>query len=241
MKPRRRQARWCVVLLLTMIGAVGLTGTAAAHTELIGSDPADGATLEQAPSSITLTFNEPVQDFEPLLAITGPDGQPYPAGVPVVDSATLRGDVQALGPAGTYAVAYRVVSDDGHPVTGQLQFQLTVPAIPPSTATAEPGTGAPVVPPAATAATAPAGPAAPAGASSSGPSGGAGAESAGPSSSSSVPADVTTSASVEPAVSTTSGGGSNGTPIWVWVVLGAAIIAVLIALQQRRARTRTRT
>jgi len=88
------------VLLLTMIGAVGLTGTAAAHTELIGSDPADGATLEQAPSSITLTFNEPVQDFEPLLAVTGPDGQPYPAGVPVVDSATLRGDVQALGPAG---------------------------------------------------------------------------------------------------------------------------------------------
>ena len=150
-----------------MIGAVGLTGTAAAHTELIGSDSADGATLEQAPSSITLTFNEPVQDFEPVLAITGPDGQPYPAGVPVVDSATLRGDVQALGPAGTYTVAYRVVSDDGHPVTGQLQFQLAVPAIPQSTADAEPGTGTGVVPPAATAATAPAGPAAPAGASSS--------------------------------------------------------------------------
>ena len=61
--------------------------------------PPDGATLTVAPSAITLTFNEPVQDYEPVvIAMTGPARQPYPAGTPIVESTTVRSDVQAVGP-----------------------------------------------------------------------------------------------------------------------------------------------
>jgi hypothetical protein len=35
--------------------------------------------------------------------------------------------VSPLGAAGAYEIGYRVVSDDGHPVTGKLSFTLTTP------------------------------------------------------------------------------------------------------------------
>ena len=35
--------------------------------------------------------------------------------------------VSPLGPAGDYHIGYRVVSDDGHPVTGKVSFTLTAP------------------------------------------------------------------------------------------------------------------
>lgn len=130
--PIRWVARWIAVLTLALFGTIGLAGAAGAHTDLTGSDPAQGGTLGVPPAAITLTFNEPVQNFEPVVALTGPDGQPYPTSPPVVDSAVVRSDVGGLGPAGTYTIAYRVVSVDGHPVTGQLQFEFA-PANPPVT------------------------------------------------------------------------------------------------------------
>lgn len=126
------------MLLLTVTGTIGLAGTAAAHTDLTSSDPAAGSTLAAPPGSITLTFNEPVQNFEPVITLTGPEGQPYPTSAPIVDSTVVRSDVAELGPAGTYTIAYRVVSVDGHPVTGQVQFQFAPAAEPTPTARPRP-------------------------------------------------------------------------------------------------------
>jgi copper resistance protein C len=130
--PTRWAARWIAVLTLTTFGTIGLASAAGAHTDLTESDPADGSTLTAAPAAIALTFNEPVQNFAPVVALTGQDGQPYPTSPPVVDGAVVRSDVGRLGPAGTYIIAYRVVSVDGHPVTGQVQFEFA-PAAPPVT------------------------------------------------------------------------------------------------------------
>jgi copper resistance protein C len=54
--------------------------------------------------------------------------------------------VSPLGPAGVYEIGYRVVSDDGHPVSGKVSFTLT---------TAGPGAAAAPVTAAPTAAAAP--------------------------------------------------------------------------------------
>jgi hypothetical protein len=45
--------------------------------------------------------------------------------------------VRELGPAGVYTIAYRIISADGHPVSGTLTFTLTTagdgtPAAPPA-------------------------------------------------------------------------------------------------------------
>ena len=134
--PARLFRRVLLLLVVCTLVTVGLAGPALAHTTLIGSDPADGAVLTAAPTTVTLTFDDPLADFEPVLTVTGPDGVTYQSGSPTVDGTRLSNAVNALPVAGTYTVAYRVVSDDGHPVEGTVSFTLAAQAIAPAPAPA---------------------------------------------------------------------------------------------------------
>jgi len=128
--PRRRPAlRIGLVAVLTALAAVGFAGPAAAHDVLISSDPADGSTVQTAPATVTLTFDQPVQNFEPVVTMTGPEGQSYQSGSPTVDSTVVTSAVGEITQAGEYVIAFRVVSADGHPVTGEVKFQFAGAAL----------------------------------------------------------------------------------------------------------------
>lgn len=100
---------------------------ALAHTRLLGSDPADGASLAVAPERVSLTFTEAVQPDFTTLTVIGPDGAAWQTSDVITDNGTASVAVRPLGPAGRYEIGYRVVSDDGHPVTGSVGFTLTAP------------------------------------------------------------------------------------------------------------------
>lgn len=120
-----------------MLGAtvIGGPGPAGAHAALVGTDPEDGSTLSALPAEIAFEFNEPVGSSSEV-AVTAPDGTP----VEVVDVAAVDREVTAsVGAAtlrGDYVIAYRVVSADGHPVSGQLAVTVTEGAEPETTAAA---------------------------------------------------------------------------------------------------------
>ncbi|WP_329104005.1 copper resistance protein CopC [Micromonospora sp. NBC_01699] len=111
-----------------------------AHNELRASNPAKGARLAAAPAEVVLDFAEKLNPRFTTIAVTDRsatavgDGQPQVTGVRAVQR--LR---QPLA-AGDYTVAYRVVSVDGHPVSGKFTFTVTAP--PPTTAPATPSAGA---------------------------------------------------------------------------------------------------
>jgi hypothetical protein len=117
--------------MLTVAGATALAslllvlsgGPAAAHTSLQSSTPADGETLTAAPDAISLTFSSAVASEFAQVAVAGPDGESVTSGVPTIDGAVVSQPVSTSGD-GAYVVAYRVVSDDGHPVSGQLTFTV---------------------------------------------------------------------------------------------------------------------
>ena len=125
----RQLSRLLVLMLLTLAAGVGLAGPAAAHNVLTSSDPTDGSTLQTAPTTVRLTFDQPVQDFEPVVTVIGPDGNRYESGAPVVDSTVVTAGVNALPVAGAYSIAYRIVSADGHPVEGEIKFELAEGAV----------------------------------------------------------------------------------------------------------------
>lgn len=121
-----------VSLLLTglVAGAVvlGTATPAFAHNVLISSDPQDGSQLEAGPAAITLTFDQPVQAGEKFntITVTGPEGTRWEAeGEPTVRNNSVVFPLRPLGPAAEYVIGYRVLSADGHPVTGSLKFTLT--------------------------------------------------------------------------------------------------------------------
>jgi methionine-rich copper-binding protein CopC len=97
---------------------------AAAHTDLQSSAPADGEALTTAPDTVTLTFATAVASQFAQVTVTGPDGRSVTTGETTVEGAVVRQPVSPNGD-GAYVVAYRVVSDDGHPVSGELGFTLT--------------------------------------------------------------------------------------------------------------------
>ena len=145
--------RRLAAVLAVLVGAVALTVGAAlpasAHNVLTGSDPADGATVQTAPTTVTLTFDQTVQNFEPVITVTGPNGNQFQTGSISVQDNTASSAVDGSGPAGVYTVGYRVVSADGHPVTGSVSYTLDPSAAgtatgspaPDGTATTDSGTG----------------------------------------------------------------------------------------------------
>jgi methionine-rich copper-binding protein CopC len=118
--------RTLVVAALVLASAVGLTGPALAHTSLVSSDPEDGARLDTAPSAVTLTFNEPVQDAGTnQVVVSGPDGGQWTEGQVEVRENVVTTRLRPLGPAGDYTIGFRVLSADGHPVSDEIRFELT--------------------------------------------------------------------------------------------------------------------
>lgn len=105
---------------------VAMAQPAAAHAALIGSQPADGVNLDQAPSLVVLTFSEPVT--VPPGAIRVYDGQLDRVDLPVAPSDEASREIvvplrQDLGDDG-YAIVWRVVSADSHPVAGVIRFAV---------------------------------------------------------------------------------------------------------------------
>jgi methionine-rich copper-binding protein CopC len=107
---------------LIAILVAGLAATpAAAHASLISSSPPDGATVATAPTKVELVFSEDVGALS-IIAVTGPDGVQVVDGPTQIRNASAVQPLKTLTVVGLYKIAYRVVSADGHPVSGRLTF-----------------------------------------------------------------------------------------------------------------------
>jgi copper resistance protein C len=118
---------------------------AAAHNQLTGSSPRDGARVAEPPEHVELRFLARVDEDTTKITITGPDNVDALGGQP-----RFSGNRVSLpftpGAAGLYVVSYRLVAADGHPITGEMRFTLTTgtPADPtPEPTVADPSTPAP--------------------------------------------------------------------------------------------------
>ena len=112
---------------LIAILVAGLVATpAAAHASLISSSPPDGAAVATAPTKVELIFSEEV-GTPSIIAVTGPDGVQVVDGPTQIRSASVVQPLKTLTAGGLYKIAYRVVSADGHPVSGQLTFTYAPP------------------------------------------------------------------------------------------------------------------
>jgi len=122
---RRSPAVRLVLAALVVVGALGapaVTATpASAHDVLISTAPAANATVATVPAEVTLTFDEPAVAVGATIRVSGPAGD-VQSGTPRLVDRSVTQDVAAGSPAGTYRVAWRMTSADGHPVTGDLSF-----------------------------------------------------------------------------------------------------------------------
>lgn len=112
------------LLLLSILVAMPL---ASAHTALVSSNPKSGAMLHSSPKYISLTFNEE------LVSITGKEVNKIRLfnakgkEIKLPKAQVIHKDIVVVVsklPASKYKVTYRVVSADGHPISGSFSFHV---------------------------------------------------------------------------------------------------------------------
>ncbi|MBY0338656.1 MAG: copper resistance protein CopC [Acetobacteraceae bacterium] len=108
--------RLLLLALLTPLPAL-------AHSDLRGSQPADGSSLAAGPTELRLSFQERVQLT--LWRILGPDGteQPFPRTRDLAPRAEHLARAPEL-PPGEWRMEWRAISADGHPIGGTIRFTV---------------------------------------------------------------------------------------------------------------------
>jgi copper transport protein len=138
------------VALLATLGVLWsllLASPAAAHAELVKIAPANGAQLTRPPTEVRMTFTESVNLVDDGIRLVDHVGATVPTPEPTVDGRTVTWPMPADLPEGHYVVTWRVLSKDGHPVSGAFSFGVGTAAVPGSaTSTGTTGTSVNAVP-----------------------------------------------------------------------------------------------
>ncbi|NOU91825.1 hypothetical protein GC093_01045 [Paenibacillus sp. LMG 31456] len=129
---KQRKLSWnslCILLLTILIVSLCIGGIApqkvSAHTSLTSAVPAANAELEQAPSSVILTFNERLEDGVYYIKVFDSKQKPVTDSKAKLNASrtVVQLDLPKLT-TGNYLVTYHVISADGHPVEGTYLFSL---------------------------------------------------------------------------------------------------------------------
>lgn len=126
-----------VLILTTLFFAAP---SAMAHTGLESSTPKEGAALSAAPTEVVLNFDEELlENTVKVVAHLAGEKTNVLDDVAEANGKTVNVPWPQNLAGGTYEVAYRIVSADGHPVTGTLTFSYVTSS---SSATTSPSPSA---------------------------------------------------------------------------------------------------
>ena len=116
------------LLALLLVGVVVTSLPAAqGHSSLVSSTPRNGAVVKTFPKTLSLTFNEEILQLagkEPSrVQLIAPNRMKIPLGkVSIAKEVLTVAMSKAAVKAGKYRLTYRVVSNDGHVINGEISF-----------------------------------------------------------------------------------------------------------------------
>lgn len=106
---------------------------AVAHTSVVNTVPEYKSTLTKMPQSISIEFTDVLMTLGEQkvnsIELINPDGTPVAIGGTSIDQRTLTIELPEQNyDDGTYIVSYRVVSADGHSISGSYELYLNTPS-----------------------------------------------------------------------------------------------------------------
>ena len=112
--------------LVAGLAVLAMAGPAAAHSLLLESVPAAGATLSTPPRELSLRFNNRIEKSLSRVRVVDTHGveQPLVITVGAGPADRLTAVIPPLSP-GRWLVQWQVLSTDGHVVSGRFEFHLT--------------------------------------------------------------------------------------------------------------------
>ncbi|HEX7279063.1 MAG TPA: copper resistance protein CopC [Solirubrobacterales bacterium] len=122
-----RRAHRLLLPFAVMAALLAIPAAAAAHATLEGSAPQRGETVKTQPDAVVLRFSEPVEGNFGAVRVYDAEGEQVDMGDafhPDGTSSELAVDLDPDLPDGSYTATYRVVSADGHIVSGGYVFSI---------------------------------------------------------------------------------------------------------------------
>jgi copper transport protein len=121
---------------LLVLALLALPQAASAHATLEGSSPARGAVVDRAPERVTFRFSEGVEAAFGAVRVYDAKGRTVQRGPVLRPDGSRSVGVGLPGGLreGTYTATYRVISADGHPVSGAVAFSVGAPGAAPDVA-----------------------------------------------------------------------------------------------------------
>lgn len=122
-----------VLITLALVAFSSTNTVASAHTSVVKTTPSYKSTLREMPESISIEFTDVLMTLGEKkvnsIEVTDPKGTKVPTIETVVDQRILT----VLLPVrsyvdGTYLISYRVVSADGHSISGSYELYLNTPS-----------------------------------------------------------------------------------------------------------------
>ena len=119
------------VLALLLIGSTA----ASAHTSVVTTTPLYKSTVTSMPLQISIEFTDELMTIGDkevnTISITAPDKSEVSLTSITLDKNLITANLPDVDyQDGTYLVSYRVVSADGHPVSGSYPLYLNAPSAP---------------------------------------------------------------------------------------------------------------
>lgn len=109
-------------LILALLAAIS-ANTAVAHSKKKETTPEDGAVLSEAPSTIGMTFDDPIRITMVRLLNAAGDEMPIERETGLEPTLNFSAEPSTLEP-GAYTVEWRGLAKDGHAMKGSFSFRL---------------------------------------------------------------------------------------------------------------------
>ena len=114
------------ILWMTIACVLLLSNQALAHTGLESSTPAQGSTVTEKLSEITLTFLTKIEETSSF-TLTDSSEESVEVEDITVSENVLTGNVKDSLENGAYQITWKIIGADGHPIEGVIDFVLDAP------------------------------------------------------------------------------------------------------------------
>ena len=120
-----RTAGAVVAAVLLAIGAaVGVATPVQAHDQIISTSPSEDGHVDTAPAEVSMVYTDSLIEVGAVVLVMDDTDKDWADGPVALDGPNATQAIKPGMPDGIYQVRWRVVSSDGHPISGVYDFAV---------------------------------------------------------------------------------------------------------------------
>lgn len=111
-------------VLLAIAAAVAVATPVQAHDQIISTSPSEDGHVDTAPAEVSMVYTDSLIEVGAVVLVMDDTDKDWADGPVALDGPNATQAIKPGMPDGIYQVRWRVVSSDGHPISGVYDFAV---------------------------------------------------------------------------------------------------------------------